>query len=533
MPARCGASWPGANDVCGETCHTNTDCTNGTCWGGLTLPCNASLTSRCGLRSEVAASSCDRVCHGIFAPGGCAGALGRPCGVDADCGGDGLRCFSGLPTWPCSITSAAQRCGSTWREADRTCGKVCMNRGNCEVECHADLDESACTGGSTPSASPPTPPPTPRPWVHWRVASVCEVLGGCLAAFGLALWARYFWVTRARSVTRAKRLQASAQGLESQARILRHGSWKWWPGELRAKYLAASAERKRLRATKTLARAAAAVAGGPEFWGMTVDQLLAFREEHLPRLKAYCEDHRLAEGDRTHVCLQSPCPHDHGDADYRPRCACPEKQEEALQPLPLNMHLVVALVIRPSTREHMGTHGYAVLLNRETPKKAETFISHCWNELFEDFTRTLGTLRRETVVWVCSFALPQNIDIGRLLCNDLASCPFAKALLASDRVLLVVDDAVEPLTRSWCCYEVYLAVKNRQRFELRPPQTSTDMYRTVRAKLAAMDIRRCNASNESDHGKIMKAIRGSEDVVNSKIREIVEDTLAFLESHVP
>ena len=39
--------------------------------------------------------------------------------------------------------------------------------------------------------------------------------------------------------------------------------------------------------------------------------------------------------------------------------------------------------------------------------QVETFVSHCWSEPFQDFVATLETIRLNTVVWVCSFAIPQ------------------------------------------------------------------------------------------------------------------------------
>ena len=44
------------------------------------------------------------------------------------------------------------------------------------------------------------------------------------------------------------------------------------------------------------------------------------------------------------------------------------------------------------------------------------------------------------------------------------------------------------------------------------------------------DIRHCRATNARDHAKIMAALKGSEDLVNRKIRERMEDTVQFVKA---
>lgn len=120
--------------------------------------------------------------------------------------------------------------------------------------------------------------------------------------------------------------------------------------------------------------------------------------------------------------------------------------------------------------------------------EVETFVSHCWNEPFQHFVATLGTVRLNTGVWVCSFAMPQslglpsrfkpctsytsifwvvafsmqsvsilcllllrNVDISLQLKSEPMRSPFALALLKAECVLLAVDETFEPLRRSWCC----------------------------------------------------------------------------------
>ncbi len=44
------------------------------------------------------------------------------------------------------------------------------------------------------------------------------------------------------------------------------------------------------------------------------------------------------------------------------------------------------------------------------------------------------------------------------------------------------------------------------------------------------DIRHCRATNARDHAKIMAALKGSEDLVNRKIRDRMEDTVQFVKA---
>ncbi|CAE8701209.1 unnamed protein product [Polarella glacialis] len=210
-----------------------------------------------------------------------------------------------------------------------------------------------------------------------------------------------------------------------------------------------------------------------------------FYQAHIADLEAYCQGHLLDEGDCYHVCLRSPCPHDHGAAKFRRS----RTRSSSMMALPLNMHVVVAVCIKPLTSGCEGVLGYALLRNGATPQRVQTFVSHSWGQSFHDFVRTLQTLRPETVLWICSFALPQNIDISSVLGMCPGSSPFATALQRAERVVLAVDEVVEPLGRTWCCYEMYLTVTSGKRLDIRAPRTSISLYRNIQDRVISMDIR--------------------------------------------
>mmetsp|Transcript_42311 Transcript_42311/g.122335 ORF Transcript_42311/g.122335 Transcript_42311/m.122335 type:complete len:812 (+) Transcript_42311:79-2514(+) len=281
------------------------------------------------------------------------------------------------------------------------------------------------------------------------------------------------------------------------------------------------------RAEKLLARAALQAAGGPPYWGLTVQQLQHFYDVHRPVIEEYCRAHRVDENS-CHVCLQDPCPHFHGDADYRCLNCQAEEEEESLSPLPFNMHLVVQLIIKPQTRNHLGILGFWATCNQLSPLKVQAFISHCWNHDFGRFIRAISTLGPDTVVWVCSFALPQNIDINQVVGTRIMHSPFAEALSSADKVCLVVDEQVEVLTRSWCCFELYLSVSRRIALDIRAPITSPAFYSRVLDRAAHMDVRECRSSKEADHMRILRVLRGTEDAVNRKVRQQVEQIVRLL-----
>ena len=69
--------------------------------------------------------------------------------------------------------------------------------------------------------------------------------------------------------------------------------------------------------------------------------------------------------------------------------------------------------------------------------------------------------RYHNIVWICSFALDQNADIGPQLGQGLEECPFALALKQANAVILLINENVEPLERSWCAYELFLVWKTK------------------------------------------------------------------------
>jgi len=156
------------------------------------------------------------------------------------------------------------------------------------------------------------------------------------------------------------------------------------------------------------------------------NRMVESRNENNTMLAEYCASHVLSH--QTHVCTRAPCPHGHGDADYRILT-----EEDGDQPaLQLNMHVVVAMTKKGLTRESYNDRfGYAICKNYDLPPKAQTFILHCWKELFTDLVNTIWKEYRGHLAtvspWICSFALPQNIDTAKIG-TTLLDCPFLRRL---------------------------------------------------------------------------------------------------------
>mmetsp|Transcript_13404 Transcript_13404/g.29525 ORF Transcript_13404/g.29525 Transcript_13404/m.29525 type:complete len:667 (-) Transcript_13404:432-2432(-) len=119
--------------------------------------------------------------------------------------------------------------------------------------------------------------------------------------------------------------------------------------------------------------------------------------------------------------------------------------------------------IKPVTAK-AGNMSWALMRNPHG-RKCDIFVTHAWQEgIFEFINKVLGTwpmvsggcCRRKSAAWCCMLANPQNLDIASLISTPINS-PFARALRASQCVLVVANRRESIYTRLWCVYEAYLA----------------------------------------------------------------------------
>ena len=269
--------------------------------------------------------------------------------------------------------------------------------------------------------------------------------------------------------------------------------------------------------------------GGPEYWGIRVEQLQVFMEEIRYNLRAYCLCHRYEVDSFRHVCLDPNCRHDHGCAEHR--ALDPSEDPTSLAIVQPNMHTVVDLFIKPRTRGHSGMRGLALTLNAEHPQKVEKFVSHSWNGRFEDFVDTLSSnLLPKAVVFVCSFALPQNLDVGPIL-NDLDSTPFAQAHKVASEVWLIVDRSIDVIDRVWVIYEMFLSLQQNKHVSMGLTTEGSDFLRQIMSTVGSLDVRSTRASKDSDKQAITAAIRSKgsemgvdmEERLNREIKIMLEE----------
>ena len=62
------------------------------------------------------------------------------------------------------------------------------------------------------------------------------------------------------------------------------------------------------------------------------------------------------------------------------------------------------------------------------------------------------------VYWVCAYANNQW-KLGEELVDDLEQTSFRKALNAAEGTVTVLDSGSMSFTRVWCCYEVFVSLK--------------------------------------------------------------------------
>lgn len=234
------------------------------------------------------------------------------------------------------------------------------------------------------------------------------------------------------------------------------------------------------------------------------------------RLRSYSLDHRYERGAWTHVCCNHPCPHNHGCAEYRD--LYPGEDATLLSPVDPSMHTVVQVFIRPLTMDCHGSRGLALKMNAHKPRKVEKFVSHSWSGRYEDFVATLArNLLPDTVVFICSFALPQNLDVDPILGVDLETTPFAEAHNIAEEALLVIDNSIDVIERVWVIYELYLSLKRDKPVQIALTKAGSKFRSELMKKVRSMDVRASKATRASDLQAIRGAIAGFEDIINSRI----------------
>eukprot|EP00928_Gymnodinium_smaydae_P005950 TRINITY_DN12067_c0_g1_i2.p1 TRINITY_DN12067_c0_g1~~TRINITY_DN12067_c0_g1_i2.p1 ORF type:complete len:458 (+),score=66.07 TRINITY_DN12067_c0_g1_i2:30-1403(+) len=266
----------------------------------------------------------------------------------------------------------------------------------------------------------------------------------------------------------------------------------------------------------------------PGWWGLRVELVWQLWEYIAGDINPYAAAHGV-NADGIHTCYVKPCGWRH----------CGEQARVCDEALPLDaktmqlrpdMHLVVRRYVKPWTKGfntglarvlNAGIIAHIQTLCTVDCCKAAVFISHSWNENFQEFATTLvRNLHMDTAVWVCSFALNQNGDIAGSL-GDLESCPFAVAMGDVRSVLVVTDHSAEALERCWVVLEAAVALKKGKQWSISLSDNfDVDMWRTVGQKLDGLDVRQCKASYDADKQAIIRYAQaeGGINRVNEAVR---------------
>eukprot|EP00439_Symbiodinium_sp_Y106_P028297 s848_g3.t1 len=125
-----------------------------------------------------------------------------------------------------------------------------------------------------------------------------------------------------------------------------------------------------------------------------------------------------------------------------------------------SMYTVTEQYIKPVT-EAAGKMSWALMKHPEglaLSLDCDLFITHGWSEGIFEFADkvTYCWPRGATAAYVCFLSNPQNLDIGHLIASPEES-PFARALTASQQMLVVPNHQASIYTRIWCVYEAFLA----------------------------------------------------------------------------
>jgi len=151
-----------------------------------------------------------------------------------------------------------------------------------------------------------------------------------------------------------------------------------------------------------------------------------------------------------------------------------------------------------------------------------------------EFIGTLAmALKPDESVWVCTFAMAQNADIEAILGNDPSHSPFAQALRAAKKHIVLLDSEMDVPDRVWCVYE--LALSFDQTMPIMPWFYAVTDYSGLIERVQALDLRGAKASQEKDLRMIQEIVVrdfGGYDVLNTKVKDCLMDRLKFYGSMI-
>jgi len=116
------------------------------------------------------------------------------------------------------------------------------------------------------------------------------------------------------------------------------------------------------------------------------------------------------------------------------------------------------------TCQKKGT-SYALFKNPQG-LKTEAFVTHCWDEIFNDFVARLQQCFAlhdpKPNLWICSFAINQDPDSTESLLSEsipIEQSPFVLALQHASMFVVVRNWVTDLYSRSWCVCELHFALR--------------------------------------------------------------------------
>eukprot|EP00931_Biecheleriopsis_adriatica_P011185 TRINITY_DN112262_c0_g1_i1.p1 TRINITY_DN112262_c0_g1~~TRINITY_DN112262_c0_g1_i1.p1 ORF type:complete len:723 (+),score=156.37 TRINITY_DN112262_c0_g1_i1:30-2198(+) len=271
----------------------------------------------------------------------------------------------------------------------------------------------------------------------------------------------------------------------------------------------------------------------PAAWGIKVSFLSKIWQYIQEDARGYAAAHKIGEH-RRHHCLVTPCLWKHASEEVQ---SSRNGMRSSFQQMRADMHLVVQRYVKPWTQPF--DVGLSLVLNAGSISwshkdadafcMATTFISHSWGEQFEDFAKTVQELLDPaTVVWICSFALWQHGDIAQSL-SSLESCPFAVAMRACRRVLVITDTSAAVMERCWVVFEAALAHSLGKDYDIGILNDGDEnAWQIVGKKLEKLDVQACKASDPRDKVEIISYIKehaGGIAALNETVRHVAKTAM--------
>jgi len=195
----------------------------------------------------------------------------------------------------------------------------------------------------------------------------------------------------------------------------------------------------------------------------------------------------------------------------------------------ITMHHVNARILQPLCERFQKC--YAHIVNEEAPLFLNVFVSHAWQEGFDEFVQYVASPFRhwslQPNLWICATALLQSGDPSILAAQvgvGPDDAPFTRALSRAQRLLVVRNPAVNLFERIWCCWELFKA------YELGLVRTPGALMITgpPDTDVAAVKIQEAEASYPQDKLRIMQHINKMAREKHGPSIEKINETLTHI-----